>query len=226
MGVLVFDADDTLWQNNVHYNRVVDDFLAWMAFPTLDEGAVRAIMRDIETANVHAHGYGSTVFLRTLHDLFERLHDRVLTEAEVREVRALAVAVVEHQVELIPHVHDTLTELARRHPLALLTKGTVDEQQRKIDASGLAGLFASIHIVADKTPDTYLGLAQELALDPAQTWMIGNSPKSDIISARRAGWNAVFIPNEHTWVHEDESLDPDDAAILRLTRFADLTRHF
>jgi putative hydrolase of the HAD superfamily len=224
--VLVFDADDTLWQNNVHYNRVVDDFVAWMAFPTLDEGAVRAIMRDIETANVHAHGYGSTVFLRTLHDLFEHLHERALTEAEADEVRALAVAVIEHQVELIPHVHDTLTELARRHPLALLTKGKVDEQKRKIDASGLAGLFASIHIVADKTPDTYLGLARELALDPARTWMIGNSPKSDIIAARRAGWNAVFIPNEHTWVHEDESLDPDDAAILRLTHFADLTRHF
>jgi putative hydrolase of the HAD superfamily len=224
--VLVFDADDTLWQNNMHFNRVVDDFLAWMAFPTLDEGAVRAIMRDIETANVHAHGYGSTVFLRTLHDLFEHLHERPLSEPEVDEVRALAVAVVEHQVELIPYVHDTLTELARRHPLALLTKGTVDEQQRKIDASGLAGLFASIHIVADKTPDTYLGLARELALDPARTWMIGNSPKSDILAARRAGWNAVFIPNEHTWVHEDESLDPDDAAILRLTRFAELTRHF
>ena len=84
---------------------------------------------------------------------------------------------------------------------------------------------ASVHIVPEKNVDTYLGLARELSLDPTATWMIGNSPRSDIIPARRAGWHAVFIPNAHTWALEQGDLDPDDG-ILELRAFTELLDHF
>jgi putative hydrolase of the HAD superfamily len=224
--MLVFDADDTLWENEVRFERVIDDFLAWVAHPTLDEAAVRAVLNDVEAANVMAHGYGSRSFLRSLHDCFERLQERPGTEPERREIEALATALVEHRVELVPEVADTLTQLGRRHRLALLTKGDRAEQQGKIDASGLAGHFDSIHIVAEKNVGVYRQLARDLSLDPATTWMIGNSPKSDILPARQAGWNAAFIPNQHTWVLEQGELDPEDHAVRRLATFTDLLALF
>jgi putative hydrolase of the HAD superfamily len=224
--VLVFDADDTLWENEVRFERVVEDFLAWLAHPTLNDVAIRTVLNDVEAANVVAHGYGSRSFLRSLHDCFERLHKRPGTDQERREIEALAAALVEHRVELVPEVADTLTALGRRHTLALLTKGDREEQQGKIDASGLADHFDSIHIVAEKNVEVYQGLARQLSVDPAMTWMIGNSPKSDILPARRAGWNAAFIPNEHTWVLEQGELDPEDNAVLRLAAFKDLLAHF
>ncbi len=220
---LVFDADDTLWENNVLFERVVDGYLDWLAHPTLDRAATRAVLNDVERANVLVHGYGSASFLRSLHDVFEKLSERPATDAERAEITGLASALVNHEVELVPGVAETLAELGTRHDLMLLTKGAVDEQQRKIDASNLAHHFRSTHIVAEKRAPTYRALVSEHGLVASSTWMIGNSPASDIRPAREAGLRAVFIPNAHTWVLEHDEV-PDD--VLTVERFPDLLDHF
>ncbi|MEU8112164.1 HAD family hydrolase [Micromonospora sp. NPDC048947] len=224
--VLIFDADDTLWENNVVFERVIDDFLGWLDHPTLDRAALRSVLDDIERANAVAHGYGSKVFLRSLAECLERLRERPATDSERQEIDRLAVALVEHQVELMPGVADALDELAGRHELLLLTKGDREEQQRKLDACGLLHHFGAAHIVTEKNVDTYRWLIREHGFAPDDAWMIGNSPKSDILPARAAGLNAVFIPNANTWVLEDDELDPTDGGVLRLAAFRDLLRHF
>ncbi|MBQ1049721.1 HAD family hydrolase [Micromonospora sp. C51] len=224
--MLVFDADDTLWENNVVFERVIDDFLKWLEHPSLDRSQLRAVLDDIERANAVTHGYGSKVFLRSLRECLEQLRQRPATEAERREIDELAVALVTHQIELMPGVADALDELAGRHELLLLTKGEREEQQRKLDACGLLHHFRAAHIVPEKSVDTYRWLAKEHGFDPASAWMIGNSPKSDIVPARAAGMNAVFIPNENTWVLEHDELDLADAGLLCLAAFPDLLLHF
>ncbi len=64
------------------------------------------------------------------------------------------------------------------------------------------------------------------SLTPSQTWMIGNSPKSDINPARLAGLNAVFLPNDNTWILEHDDIDVSDDGVLRLGRFPELLEHF
>jgi putative hydrolase of the HAD superfamily len=224
--VLIFDADDTLWENNVLYERVIEDFLDWLAHPTLDKVEIRAILDDIEAANCVAYGYGSKIFLRSLGDCLERLRERPATAQERREIDELATALAEQRVELVPGVAETLDDLGRRHDLLLLTKGDVQEQQRKLEASELGRYFRSVHIVVEKDVDTYRRLAKQHGLKPETTWMIGNSPKSDIFPARRAGMNAVFIPNEHTWSLEQDEVDPHDERVLRLRTFPELLEHF
>jgi putative hydrolase of the HAD superfamily len=224
--VLVFDADDTLWENNVLFERVIDDFLEWLDHPTLDRVEIRAVLDDIERANAVVHGYGSKVFLHSLGECLERLRERPATDRERREIDALAAALVDHKVELMPGVAETLDALAGRHDLLLLTKGAREEQQRKLDASGLTHHFRAAHIVMEKNAETYRWLAREHHFDPAAAWMIGNSPKSDILPARAAGMNAVFIPNDNTWVLEHDELDPADPGVLRLAAFTELLAHF
>ncbi|MFG1917939.1 HAD family hydrolase [Micromonospora sp. NPDC048898] len=223
---LIFDADDTLWENNIVFEQVINDFLEWLDHPTLDRTEIRLILDDIERANTVAHGYGSKVFLRSLAECLERLRERPATDSERQEIERLAVALVEHQVELMPGVADALDELAGRHELLLLTKGDQADQQRKLDACGLLHHFRAAHIVAEKDVETYRWLIREHRLEPSRAWMIGNSPKSDILPARAAGLNAVFIPNENTWVLENDELDPTDSGVLRLAAFRDLLRHF
>jgi putative hydrolase of the HAD superfamily len=224
--VLVFDADDTLWENNHVFERVIDDYLDWLAHPTLDPTEIRAVLLDIEAANASAHGYGSQVFLRSLRDCFRHLRERPATPAEHAAIDALAAPLLEHRVEPGPGVVETLEQLGTRHRLLMLTKGAVDEQQRKIDASALAPHFLHIRIVAEKDVDTYRRLARDHSLALDATWMIGNSPKSDIAPARAAGMNAVYIPNVNTWALEHTELDPTDDRILRLRAFTDLLDHF
>ena len=223
---LVFDADDTLWENNVLFERVIDAYLDWLAHPTLDRAATRAVLDEVERANVGVHGYGTASFLRSLHDCFERLSERPATPGEAREIEELAAALVLDEVELVPGVAETLAELGSRHELLLLTKGEPAEQQKKIDASGLADHFRSVHIVAEKRVATYHELVAEQRLEASATWMIGNSPRSDILPARAAGLGAVFIPNPHTWVLEVDELDPGDDGVLHLATFPELTEHF
>ncbi|WP_246239014.1 HAD family hydrolase [Acrocarpospora corrugata] len=224
--MLIFDADDTLWENNILFERVIDDFFDWMAHPTLAKSEIRAILDDIERANAVAHGYGSKVFLRSLAECLERLNERPATLDEQRRIEQLAIRLIRGEIELIPGVADTLAELGARHRMLLLTKGDPAEQQRKLDASQLARHFGNIHIVPEKGVEVYEWLAREHSLALSSTWMIGNSPKSDIGPARQAGMNAVFIPHEHTWVLEHAELDPHDQGVLRLTRFPELLDHF
>ena len=222
----MFDADDTLWENNVLFERVVEDYLDWLAHPTLERTQVRRVLDEIEAANVVAHGYGSRVFLRSLAECFERMRERPASATERREIDELAAALVHHRVDLVPGVSDTLSELGSRHRLLLLTKGDTDEQRGKVDASGLAPHFAAVHIVAEKDAGTYRRLLDEHALAAATTWMIGNSPRSDIRPARAVGMGAVFIPNANTWALEHAELDPDDDGVLELATFPELLSHF
>ncbi|MFD8751465.1 HAD family hydrolase [Kitasatospora sp. NPDC059577] len=223
--ILIFDADDTLWENNVLFERVIDGFLDWVTTPA-ERDRTRSLLDGIEATNSASLGYGATVFRQSLADCLHQLNDgRTPTPAEYARIDELLTPLNTRQVELIPGVADTLTALADRHHLLLLTKGDQDEQQGKVTASTIDHHFRGVHIVAEKSVDTYRQLTADLGLDPDRTWMIGNSPKSDIAPARRAGLRTVFIPHEHTWVLEHEDLGPDEAT-LQLGAFPELLRHF
>ncbi|MFE4976185.1 HAD family hydrolase [Kitasatospora sp. NPDC056651] len=222
--ILIFDADDTLWENNVLFERVIDGFLDWVAAPA-EHQRTRALLNEIEAVNSATLGYGATVFRQSLADCLQRLNGSTPTAADQARIDALLTPLTSRDVELIPGVADTLAALAGRHQLLLLTKGDQGEQQRKVAESAIDHHFGGVHIVAEKSVDTYRQLTAELDLDPGRTWMIGNSPKSDIAPARRAGLRTVFIPHEHTWVLEHVELGPDEAT-LQLGAFPELLRHF
>nr|BFD91375.1 HAD family hydrolase [Kitasatospora sp. Xyl93] len=222
--ILIFDADDTLWENNVLFERVIDGFLDWVAAPAEHE-RTRALFDEIEAVNSATLGYGATVFRQSLTDCLQRLNGRTPTADELARIEALLTPLTSRNVELIAGVADTLATLADRHHLLLLTKGDQGEQQRKVTESTIDHHFRGVHIVAEKSVDTYRRLTADLGLDPDRTWMIGNSPKSDIAPARRAGLRTVFIPHQHTWVLEHAELGPDEAT-LQLGTFPELLRHF
>ncbi|PYC77414.1 hydrolase [Streptomyces tateyamensis] len=224
--VLIFDADDTLWENNLRFERAIDAFLAEVAPFAPDRVAARAVLDGVETANAKVHGYGAEMFRRSLGEAFELLAHRPPGEGERDLFALLAASVTAAEVELIAGVAETLPRLALRHHLLVLTKGDQREQQAKLDASGLLGHFRSVHIVPEKDLTAYQQLITGQALAAERTWMIGNSPKSDILPARSAGLNAVFIPNQHTWVLEGAELDLADTGVLHLSSFAELGEHF
>ena len=225
---LIFDADDTLWENNIHFERAIEDFLDFLAHSTLTRQEVRAVLDEIELANFRVHGYGSAAFTRNLRLCYERLSERDISEDDLATVMAFGERILMQPMELIEGVEVTLTHLAGRHDLTLLTKGHPEEQQLKIDRSGLNDYFRYAEVVPEKVLATYLDLVKRLDLDPARTWMIGNSPKSDINPALAAGLNAVFIPHHATWRLEEQEIDDGvgPGKLLVLECFSDLEKHF
>lgn len=222
--ILLIDGDDTLWENNIYFERAIEDFIAFVGHSTLAAAEVRAVLDEIERAS---KAYGAANFARNLEAAFRRLAEREVTEGDLARVHGFAERIRAHPMELLPAVEPTLAYLAPRHALALLTKGDYDEQQMKIDASGLAPYFERTVIVPEKDEAAYRRIADEMALEPEYTWMIGNSPRSDINPALAAGLNAVYVPHPHTWVLEQAEIHPNGhGTLMTLATFADLREHF
>ena len=128
----------------------------------------------------------------------------------------------------MPEVPQTLEYLRTRHRLILVTKGAQAEQSGKIERSGLKEYFSATEIVAEKDSAVYHALAEKYELARESTWMIGNSPRSDINPALAAGLHAVFVPHGDTWIleHEEVNAAPAGQRLLILGRFAELREHF
>ena len=223
---LIIDADDTLWENNIYFERAFDEFVDFLGHSTLSPREVRDVLDEIEAANARIHGYGSLNFGRNLRQTYEHLAEREIKDDDLRIVMSFAERILECPMEVIAEVPETLEYLAARHELTLFTKGHPEEQKLKVDRSGLGGLFAHTAIVKEKDPDAYRRLGRERGMPPEHTWMIGNSPKSDINPALEAGLNAVFVPHAHTWVLEKQEIRPGRGRLLILKRFGQLRDHF
>ncbi len=225
---LIFDADDTLWENNIHFERAIEDFMDFLAHATLSRDDVRAVIDEIELANLRTHGYGSAAFSRNLRQAYEHLAEREIAPDDLQTVMAFGERILSQPIELIDGVEETLAQLAGHHDLTLMTKGHHEEQQLKIDRSGLNDYFRHAEVVPEKDPAAYRRLVARLELDPGQTWMIGNSLKSDINPALAIGLNAVFIPHHATWRLEHQELAAENVPgrLLTLERFRELPLHF
>ena len=224
---LLIDADDTLWENNIYFERAFDAFCDFLDHSALTPVQVRDVLNEIELVNAKIHGYGSMNFGRNLQQAYQHLAERDIREDDLRHVLSLAEQILKQPIEVIDGVEETLGYLGERHELTLFTKGNPDEQLMKVDRSELGRYFAHTAVVREKDAAAYSRLVTERGLARDSTWMIGNSPKSDINPALEAGLNAVLVPHPHTWVLEHQDLrEAGGGKFLRVERFADLRLHF
>lgn len=216
---LIFDADDTLWENNIYFESAFTQFCEYLGHSTMTPEQIRAVLDEIEIVNAKIHGYGSRNFARNLAACFEHLAERDIAPRDLETVKQFAHAILGKPIELIDGALETLEALAARHELTVFTKGDWEEQRLKIDRSGLAPYFSHAAIVKEKHEAAYRQLTEERGFPLEHTWMIGNSPKSDINPALAAGLNAIFVPHPNTWRLEYEDV-PDSHP--RLTTVANL----
>ena len=88
--------------------------------------------------------------------------------------------------------------------------------------------FTAVEIPPEKHPDAYREIVTRYALVQETTWMIGNSPRSDINPALAAGLHAVYMHHPNTWVLEHDNLSQPvpPQRLIQLDRFAALAEHF
>ena len=225
---LLIDADDTLWENNIYFERAIASFISYLDHRIYSAEQVRERLNSIEHATISAHGYGLRSFRRSLVTCFEQLTDHPITPDKHNRIVSFAQSIADQEIELLPNVAETLADLATRHRLILVTKGDHAEQTEKLRRSGLAPHFSAVEVLPEKHNAAYRSLSAHHGCEASTTWMIGNSPKSDINPAFAAGLNAIFIPHDFTWALERENINhpPANRQFLELAHFADLTTHF
>ena len=228
---LMIDADDTLWENNIHFERgfaAVEIFEPDFTASTLAPREVRDRFDEFEASRIHMHGYGVDAFHASLLAGFEHLTGSACTDAHTAALAACAMHVRGADVELLEGVAETLAALAERHTLMLVTKGNHAEQTGKLRRSNLQRYFTHVEVLREKHVEAYRDLLQRYDLQPAATWMIGNSPRSDVNPALAAGMHAVYLPHPSTWVLEQEAIitAAQGQTLLQLVTFSELLHHF
>jgi putative hydrolase of the HAD superfamily len=225
---LLIDADDTLWENNIYFERAIAKFISFLNHREYSPERVRQILNDVERDSIVTHGYGLHSFRHSLVDCFERLSVDPVTPDLHERISSFAHQIADHPIEILSGVAATLQYLGERHHLIMMTKGNLAEQSGKVERSGLKEYFSAVEIVAEKDESIYRSAVAKYALAPDTTWMVGNSPKSDINPALAAGLHAVFVPHGDTWIleHEDLTTAPPNQRLLIVERFADLKSHF
>jgi putative hydrolase of the HAD superfamily len=225
---LLIDADDTLWENNVYFERAIAKFISFLNHHEFSAEQVREVLNDVERECIVKHGYGLHSFSHALVHTFERLSPRPVTPESHAQIVSFARGIENHPIEMLPEVPETLEYLAARHKLILATKGAQAEQSGKIERSGLKRFFAATEIVPEKNVEVYRSLMEKHDFACDCTWMVGNSPKSDINPALAAGLHAVFVPHGDTWIleHEELAAAPEPQRLLIVGKFAELREHF
>jgi putative hydrolase of the HAD superfamily len=220
---LIMDADDTLWENNIYFEQAIHAFVTFLNHSRLSREEVRAVLDEVE----RLMGYGTINFTKSLVETYRRLAEKDLQEEDIEQVRRFGEQIRTQPLQLLQGVRETLDYLSPRHDLFLLTKGDSEEQKLKVERSGIEEYFKQVVIVPEKDVITYHRVLNELQIDPQRTWMIGNSPRSDINPALAAGLNAVYIPHPHTWHLEHEDVqNTGEGRLLTLSTFADLRSSF
>jgi putative hydrolase of the HAD superfamily len=220
---LIFDADDTLWDNNIFYEEVRQQIFSLVRSCDYSADLAKSSYIEIESKAVRDYGYGTPVFLRILDEFCTRIIPQELRTEYMHIIENFRYR-INRPRPVFPGVHDTLQYLSKRYELFLLTKGNTEEQRKKIHSSGLDKYFIKSFIEQEKNLDTLKRLLFENNWSKSELCMIGNSPKSDINPALRLGIKAIYIPYQHTWYLDDEPILPGGTLLRTITGFTDLKK--
>ena len=220
--LIAFDGDDTLWHNERSYRDGRERFRRMLSSVGVDitEEDIEARVNETEVANIRFYGYGVSSFVLSLIETAIGLTGGRVTGADLRDLVDLAKQMLSEEVELFAGARETVTALAERYPLMLITKGDLLHQTSKLERSGLRPSFTFVEVVSHKTPDVYASLLSRHRIDPARFLMVGNSLRSDVLPVIELGGRAVYVPAELSWAHEHA--DVPDSARDRLVELAGL----
>jgi putative hydrolase of the HAD superfamily len=200
--VIGFDADDTLWHNETLYHQSKED-LSQILANYREPHETKSCLDKTEVANIEYYGYGIKSFTLSMIETAIDVSDGKVTAEEINSVITIAKMMLAAPVDLVDGVEATLDSLSSSYDLMLITKGDQFEQERKIRISGISNYFDYLEVVGEKSVSTYRRVLEKYNLEPTRFLMVGNSLRSDILPVLKIGGQAVYIPNETTWFHEN-----------------------
>ncbi|HCP34669.1 MAG: HAD hydrolase-like protein [SAR324 cluster bacterium] len=198
-----FDADDTLWHNERLFSMTQEKFRG-----ILKEHASDLVDRTLyvtERKNLQMFGYGIKGFVLSMIETSIQLTNGDITGKEIEQIMDFGREMLGAPIQLLENVESVLQQLKKKHPLFLITKGDLIDQETKIARSGLSEYFDAIEILTEKDEETYLKVLEKYQIKPNHFLMVGNSLRSDVLPVLKIGGTTVYVPYEIGWDHEKAS---------------------
>ncbi|MBI9050665.1 MAG: HAD family hydrolase [Anaerolineaceae bacterium] len=204
--MIAFDADDTLWENEVLYIKIQEQFVDILS-PYGNKEEIFDHLLETETKNVPLYGYGIKSFGLSLIETAITTSKQQLPSAKIAEILDMIRYMLTYKLAVYEGVEETLQHLSKQYPLLMITKGDLLDQDLKVERSGLRKYFKGIEIVATKEESTYQEIMQRYQVAPQHFMMVGNSLRSDVLPVIALGGTGVYYENSVSWAHEHE-IDP------------------
>ena len=223
--VIAFDADDTLWDCQSHFEEVEEHLYSLIA--PYCENPKRELF-DTESGNMADLGYGAKAFTISILETAMRVAGNDLSTTALSELLAHCKQLLHLPAVPLPGVEATLQKLAAlKSPLqhlVVFTKGELQDQENKLKRSGLLAYFDDVEITSDKSQTEFLALCEHQRIHPSELLMIGNSLKSDIAPALAIGASAIYIPFHVTWQLEHVE-DFDHERMVKVEHFSEILEY-
>ena len=217
--VIAFDADDTLWDCQSHFEQV-ENHLYRLIAPYCETPA-RELFQT-ESGNMADLGYGCKAFTISIIETALRVAGDHLSAAELADLLNDCKSLLHLPATPLPEVEETLQRLqAWPYRLVVFTKGELQDQENKLKRSRLAKYFSHVEITSDKTELEFQQLCEHLGILPSQLLMVGNSLKSDIAPALAVGASAIHIPFHVTWQLEHFE-DIEHERLVKIAHFNEI----
>ena len=225
MITIAFDADDTLWDNEIYFRESERQFCKLINShnPNLTEKEIMPILFDNEVGNLSIYGFGVKSFVLSAIETAGKLLNNDVPYSIVSSIVQIGREQLMKPVTLLADVEDTLKQLKEsgKYRLVVATKGDLLDQESKIKRSGLEQYFERTIIMSDKREEDYRKMIKSLNCKPEKLVMVGNSFKSDILPVVNLGGRGIYIPYHTTWAHEVvETIEHE--RIVEITRLKEI----
>lgn len=198
--LIVFDLDDTLVDTSHVYWFARTRFVEIMSAAGFSAESVIRNFELVDESHIETYGYVPERYERSMLTTYRKF---------LQEIRKSPDSTIEKEISdcgklittTIPEVIDGALELLKwaqdKFILAVLTRGIPALQNAKLDKTNLGSFFVRREIAPIKTADTYTQLVESLGIHPRETWVIGDSIKSDINPAIEIGATAILYRYQH-----------------------------
>ena len=222
--IIAFDADDTLWDCQGHFEEVEEHLYGLIA--PYCENPKRELF-DTESANMEDLGYGCKAFSISIIETALRVAGNDVSATQLKDLLAHCKQLLHLPATPLPEVESTLKELRERidgQKMVVFTKGELQDQENKLKRSGLLQYFDDVEITSNKTQREFLDLCEHQQIHPSELLMVGNSLKSDIAPALAIGAWAIHIPFHITWQLEHFD-DIDHERLIKIEHFSEILKY-
>jgi putative hydrolase of the HAD superfamily len=216
---IAFDADDTLWENEQFFQSSKDSFTEMLA-GYVEPDHLHRELTAAEMRNLAVYGYGIKGFTLSMIETAIEVSDSKVPTSTIAAILKMGREMLDHPIDLLPHVRECLETLGSEPDIILITKGDLLHQEQKLAQSGLGDYFDAVEIVSEKTPGVYQRIFARR--DRPRAMMVGNSMRSDVLPAIAAGAWGTYVPHDLTWEHERAEAPENSARFHRIAHLGEL----
>lgn len=191
--LLIFSLDDTLIDTGLYWLARAAFSSAVTAKTGKTEPAIATVYEAWDSENKRMQAFSSGFNAVTMQDTWQALQKEydIPQEGGLDLYHLIAGTLRRRFPSAIPGAEDLLKWAQPRFTLALLTSGDAEIERQKIEAAKIDGFFKEVRILPSKGREELLALMSDMGFSPRNSWIIGNSMRSDINPGLAAGANCI-----------------------------------